>query len=67
MRSKFKFSFVAPTHFLYRSRGEKLLKYKANLSYEIMSLILVTTLFHKAMILQGENWVLITLGFKGLK
>ena len=32
-----------------------------------MSLILMTTLFYKALILQGEIWCWSLLGFKGLK
>ena len=32
-----------------------------------MSLILMTTLFYKAVILQGEIWRLSLLGLKGLK
>ena len=31
-----------------------MLKYRANSSYMILSLILMTTLFYKALILQGE-------------
>ena len=38
----------------YRSSGEKLIKYQANSSCVIMSVILMTTLFYKALILQGE-------------
>ena len=32
-----------------------------------MSLILTTTLFYKALILQGENWCWSLLGLKGLR
>ena len=32
-----------------------------------MSVILMTTLFYKALILQGENWCWSLLGLKGLK
>ena len=32
-----------------------------------MSLILMTTLFHKALLLQGEIWCWSLLGFKGLR
>ena len=39
---------------LYRSSGEKMIKYQANSSFVILSLILITTLFYKALILQGE-------------
>ena len=38
----------------YRSSGEKLINYQANLSCVIMSVILMTTLFYKALISQGE-------------
>ena len=38
-----------PIHFL-----QKLIKYQANSSCVIMSVILMTTLFYKALILQGE-------------
>ena len=38
----------------YRSGGGKLIKYQANLSCVIMSVILMTTLFYKALILRGE-------------
>ena len=38
----------------HRSSGKKLIKYRANSSYVIMSVILMTTLFYKAFILQGE-------------
>ena len=31
-----------------------------------MSLILMTTLFYKALILQGKNWCWLLLGLKGL-
>ena len=37
-----------------RSSGESLLKYQLDSSYVIMSLILLTTVFHKAVILLGE-------------
>ena len=37
-----------------RSSGKKLIKYQANSSCVIMSVILMTTLFYKALILQGE-------------
>ena len=51
----------------YRSSGEKLIKYQANSSCVIMSVILITTLFYKALILQGEIWCWSLLGLKGLK
>ena len=37
-----------------RSGGKKLIKLQANSSYVIISIILITTLFYKALILQGE-------------
>ena len=51
----------------YRSSGEKLIKYQANSSCVIMFVILMTTLFYKALILQGEIWCWSPLGLKGLK
>ena len=51
----------------YKSSGEKLIKYQANSSCVIMSVILMTTLFYKALILQGEIWCWSLLGLKGLK
>ena len=50
----------------YRSSGEKLIKYQENSTYVIMSVILKTTLFYKALILHGENWCWSLLGLKGL-
>ena len=50
----------------YRSSGEKLIKYQANSSCVIMSVILMITLFYKALILQGEIWCWSILGRKGL-
>ena len=47
-------SHLLPLHISYRSSGEKLLKYQANSSCMILSLILVTTLFYKVLVLQGE-------------
>ena len=38
----------------YRTSGEKLIKYQSNSSCVNMSEILMTTLFYKALILQGE-------------
>ena len=60
LRSKFEFSFVALIHFL-QKRGEKLTKYQANSSCVIMSVILMTTLFYKALIIIRRNLMLITL------
>ena len=46
-----------PYSISYRSSGEKLIKYQAiNSSFVIMSVILMTTLFYNALILQGEIW-----------
>ena len=66
-------STVLPSIFLraqpwisYRRCGEKLIKYQANSSWVIMSVILMTTLFYKALILQGEIWCWSLLGLKGL-
>ena len=47
---KFEFSFAAPIHFLQTGSG-KLIKYQANSSRLIMSVILMTALFYKALIL----------------
>ena len=47
---------LLPLFISYRSWGEKLIKYQANSSCVIMSVILMTTLFYKALILQGEIW-----------
>ena len=43
-----------PLFISYRSSGEKFIKYQANPSCVIMSVILMTTLFYKASILLGE-------------
>ena len=51
----------------YRSSGETLIKYQANSSCVIMSVILMTTLFYKALILQGEICCRPPLGLKGLR
>ena len=66
-------STVLPSIFLraqpwisYRRCGEKLIKYQANSSWVIMSVILMTTLFNKALILQGEIWCWSLLGLKRL-
>ena len=47
---------MLPLFISYRSSGEKLIKYQANSSCVIMSVILITTLFYKALISQGEIW-----------
>ena len=59
-------SHLLPLFISYRSSGEKLIKYQANSSCVIMSVILMTTLFYKALILQGEIWWWSLLGLKGL-
>ena len=56
-----------PIFISYRSSGKKLIKYQANSSCVIMSVILMTTLFYKALILQGEIWRWSLLGLKGLR
>ena len=65
LRSRFEFSFVAPIHFLQKQWGE-VDKNQANSSCVIMSIILMTTLFYKALILRGEIWCWSLLGLKGL-
>lgn len=55
-------SHLLPQHISCRGSGEKLLKYQANPSCVIPSLILLTTLFYKALILQGEIWCWSLLG-----
>ena len=53
----FEFSFVALIYFVPRKPSvEKLIKYQGSSSWVIMSVILMTTLFYKALILQGEIW-----------
>ena len=47
-------SHLLPLFISYRGSGEKLIKNQANSSCVIMSVILMTTLFYKALILQGE-------------
>ena len=53
LRSKFEFSLLS-LFISYRSSGEELTKYHANSSCVIISVILMITLFYKALILQGE-------------
>ena len=60
-------SHLLPLFVSYRSNGEKLIKYQVNSSCVIMFIILITTLFYKALILQGEIWCWSLLGLKGLK
>ena len=45
---------LLPQFISYRSSGEKLIKYQANSSCVIISVILMITVFYKALILQGE-------------
>ena len=59
-------SHLLPIFIFYRSSGEKLTKFQANSPCLIMSVILMTTLFYKAIILQGEIWCWSLLGIKGL-
>ena len=59
-------SHLLPLFISYRSSGEKIIKYQANLSCVIMSIILITTLFYKALILQGEIWCWSLVGLEGL-
>ena len=47
-------SLLLPLFISYRSSGEKLIKYQANSSWVIMFVILMTTMFYKGLILQGE-------------
>ena len=60
-------SHLLPLLISYRSSGEKLIKYHSNSSCVMMSVILMTTLFYKALILQGEIWCWSLLGLKGLR
>ena len=46
-------SHLLPLFIFYRSSGGKLIKYQPNSSFVIMSVILMTTLLYKALILQG--------------
>ena len=59
-------SHLLPLFISYRSSGEKLIKYHANSSCMIVPVILTTTLFYKALILQGEIWCWLLLGLKEL-
>ena len=47
-------SHLLPLFISYKSSGEKLIKHPTNSSCVIMSVILMTTLFYKALKLQGE-------------
>ena len=51
LRSKFEFSFVTPIHFLQKKWGEV---DKISRKFILSVIILMTTLFYKALILQGE-------------
>ena len=55
-----------PNSFLKEVVERSMIKYQANSSSMIMSVILMTTLFFKALILQGEIWCWSLLGLKGL-
>ena len=57
-------SHLLPLFISYRRFGEKLIKYQANSSCLIMSVIPITSLFYKALILQGEIWCWSLLGLK---
>ena len=60
-------SLLFPLFISYRSCGEKLIKYQANSSWVIVSVVLMTALYNKALILQREIWCWSPLGLKGLK
>jgi len=60
-------SHLLPLFISYRGGREKLIKYQANSSCVSMSLILMTTLFYKALILQGQIWCWSHWRFKGLR
>ena len=55
-----------PQHISYRISRQKLFKYQGNLSCFILSVILITTLSFKVLLLQGEIWCWSSLEFKGL-
>ena len=59
-------SHLLPLFISHRSSREKIIKYQANSSCVIMSVILMTTLFYKALILQAEIWCWSILRLKGL-
>ena len=60
-------SHLLPLFISHRSSGEKLIKYQESSSCVIMFLILMTTLFYKALILQGDIWCWSLLGLKELR
>ena len=51
----------------YKSSSKKLLKYQLIVSCVIIFLILITNLFHRALISQAEFWYWSLLGLEGLK
>ena len=57
---------LLPLFISYRSSGQKLVKYQANSSCVIMSVILMTTLFYYSLTLQGEICCWLLLRLKGL-
>ena len=59
-------SHLLPLFISHRSSGEKLIKYQATSSRLIMSVILMTSLFYKALIFQREIWCWSLLGLKEL-
>ena len=60
-------SHLLPLFISYVSSREKLIKYQVNSPCVIMSVILMTTLFYKALILQGEIWCWSILGLNSIK
>ena len=59
-------SLLSPLFISYRNCGEKLIKCQANSFWVIVSVILMTALFYKALILHREIWCWSLLGRKGL-
>ena len=59
-------SHLLPLFISYGSSGEKLIKFQANSTFVIISVILMTTLFFKALVLQGEIWCWSLLRLEGL-
>ena len=60
-------SHLLPLFVFYKSSVEKLIKYQADSSCLIMSVILMTTMSYMALILQGEIWCWSLLGLQGVK
>ena len=60
-------SLLFPLFISYRSCGEKLIKYQANSFWVIVSVVLMTALYNKALILQRGIWYWSLLGLKGLR